>query len=190
MSLPHPQRHLRRFNSRLARYAKHARMRVKHGACHGRKPSHSCPRHAPHVGSPWSRDGAAIAMAAFPPCGSHWPIRSSWQRAKPSRSAASGDDPRNSREANLKRGMANAEHHRRNHEWSREHGKGKRDDAWFQREIVPKLIAHPLNAIARATRLSLTACSRIRSGSQTPHPRHWDALAALVKPESSTSKRT
>ena len=36
--------------------------------------------------------------------------------------AAAGDDPRNSREANRKRGATNAEHHRRNHEWVREHG--------------------------------------------------------------------
>jgi CRISPR-associated endonuclease Cas1 len=104
--------------------------------------------------------------------------------------AAAGDDPRNSREANRKRGMAIAEHHQRNHAWSREHGADERDAAWFRREVVPKLRAYPLNAIARVTGLSLTACSRIRSGSQTPHPRHWDALLTLVKPESSTSKRT
>ncbi|MGB8964717.1 MAG: hypothetical protein WCB99_03655 [Candidatus Cybelea sp.] len=36
--------------------------------------------------------------------------------------AATGDDPGNSREANRKRSMANAEPHRRNHEWAREHG--------------------------------------------------------------------
>jgi len=95
--------------------------------------------------------------------------------------AAAGDDPRNSREANHKRGMANAEHHRRNHEWSRERGNGERDDAWFRREVVPKLDAYALSAIARATGLSLAACSRIRSGSQIPHARHWDGLLALVE---------
>jgi hypothetical protein len=94
--------------------------------------------------------------------------------------AAAGDDPRNTREANRKRGHANAQHHRRNHEWAREHLADGRDRAWFQREVRPRLAAYPLNAIARATGLSLAACSRIRAGSQIPHPRHWDCLAAML----------
>ncbi len=95
--------------------------------------------------------------------------------------AAAGDDPRNSRGANRKRGVANGEHHRRNHEWVHEHGSDGRDHAWFKREIVPKLGSFALNAIARATGLSLAACSRIRAGGQIPHARHWDALLALVE---------
>ena len=94
--------------------------------------------------------------------------------------AASGDDPRNSREANRKRGAANAEHQRLNHEWAREHGAGGRDAAWFTREVLPGLAAYALNKIARATGLSLAACSRIRSGSQVPHARHWKALLLLA----------
>lgn len=69
--------------------------------------------------------------------------------------------------------------HRRNHRWAREHP-GRRDEAWFAREVVPKLGSFALNAIARATGLSLAACQRIRIGSQVPHQRHWDALLALV----------
>ena len=94
--------------------------------------------------------------------------------------AAVGKDPRASAHAGHKRGKANAEHHRRNHRWAREHP-GQRDEAWFKREVVPKLQGWPLNAIARATGLSLAACSRIRAGAQAPHPRHWDGLLALVK---------
>jgi hypothetical protein len=33
----------------------------------------------------------------------------------------------------------------------------------------------------KATVLSLAACSRIRAGAKVPHPRHWDALLALVE---------
>jgi hypothetical protein len=94
---------------------------------------------------------------------------------------ASGNDPRGSTDANRKRGAAIAEHHRRNHEWKRERETDGRDSAWFRREIGPKLSRYPLNSIARATGLSLAACSRIRAGTQVPHPRHWDALAALLK---------
>ena len=95
--------------------------------------------------------------------------------------AESGDDPRNSREANRKRGIANAAHHRRNHEWARAHGGNERDATWFRREVAVKLSASPLRAIANATGLSLAACSRIRAGAQVPHPRHWDGLLALVE---------
>ncbi len=94
--------------------------------------------------------------------------------------AAAGDDPRGSREANCKRGTANAEHHRRNHEWARDPGNDERDPAWFRCEVVPKLKAYPLSKIAGATGLSLAACSRIRAGKQIPHPRHWEPLAAIV----------
>ena len=37
-----------------------------------------------------------------------------------------------------------------------------------------------LAEIAKATGLSLAACSRIRGGSQIPHPRHWAALRELA----------
>ncbi len=34
--------------------------------------------------------------------------------------------------------------------------------------------------IAKATGLSLAACSRFRAGTRVPHPRHWKAFSALV----------
>ena len=96
------------------------------------------------------------------------------------RRTAAGDDPRNSRDANRNRGAAIGEHHRGNHEWAREHGSDGRDAAWFRREVLPKLSAYPLSAIARVAGLSLAACSRIRAGTQVHHSRHWDTLLALV----------
>jgi hypothetical protein len=70
--------------------------------------------------------------------------------------------------------------HRRNRSWAREHP-DQRDEAWFKREIAPKLDAFSLREIAAATGLSLAACSRIRAGVRVPHAKHWDALLALVK---------
>ena len=81
---------------------------------------------------------------------------------------------------NRNRAVAVSEVHRRNREWKR-HGSDKRDQAWFAREVVPNLNAFSLKAIGDATGLSLAACSRIRAGVRIPHPRHWDALLALVK---------
>ncbi|MEO6834812.1 MAG: hypothetical protein ABI231_02755 [Candidatus Tumulicola sp.] len=43
--------------------------------------------------------------------------------------AREGQDPRISAAAGRSRGEANAEHHRRNREWSRNNGKGTRDRA-------------------------------------------------------------
>jgi CRISPR-associated endonuclease Cas1 len=95
---------------------------------------------------------------------------------------ASGNDPRRSPEINRKRGAAIAEQGRRNRRWKREHPNGAaRDRAWFLREITPRLDDMPLAVLARVTGLSLAGCSRYRIGSRVPHPRHWDALLALVE---------
>jgi CRISPR-associated endonuclease Cas1 len=93
--------------------------------------------------------------------------------------AAAGNDPRRSLGVNRVRGEAIADVHRSNRRWVREHP-GQRDEAWFKREIAPKLDAFSLKEIADATGLSLTTCSRIRAGAKVPHPRHWDALFALI----------
>ncbi|MGC2633956.1 MAG: hypothetical protein WA215_07070 [Candidatus Cybelea sp.] len=69
--------------------------------------------------------------------------------------------------------------HRCNRSWAREHSV-QRDEAWFKREIVPKLDAFSLKKLAEATGLSLAACSRVRAGAKVPHARHWEALCELV----------
>jgi hypothetical protein len=93
---------------------------------------------------------------------------------------AAGNDPRRSVVVNQARGEAISDGHRRNRQWAREHP-GQRDEAWFRREIAPKLDAFSLKEIAKATGLSLAACSRIRARVKVPHPRHWDRLLALVE---------
>lgn len=91
-----------------------------------------------------------------------------------------GADPRASAHANAQRGDVNAAHHRRNRQWAKDHPE-QCDRAWFQREVAPKLDAFSLTEIARATGLSLAACSRFRAGTRVPHPRHWAAFLTLVK---------
>jgi hypothetical protein len=93
---------------------------------------------------------------------------------------AAGNDPRRSAVVNRARGEAVSAGHRRNRRWAREHP-GQRDEAWFRREVGPKLDAFSLKQIAAATGLSLAACSRIRAGTRVLHPRHWEALLGLVK---------
>ena len=48
----------------------------------------------------------------------------------------------------------------------------------FQREILPLIQEVPLSRLARATGLSLRYVSLVRRGEKTPHPRHWQNLAA------------
>jgi hypothetical protein len=50
-------------------------------------------------------------------------------------------------------------------------------------QVLPRLAHVSLSKIERATGLSNSSCSRIRSGRMTPHPRHWDALAELATSE-------
>jgi len=75
---------------------------------------------------------------------------------------AAGNDPRPSAAVNRARGDAISDGHRRNRRWAREHP-DQRDEAWFKREVAPKLDAFSLRGIAAATSLSLAACSRIRA---------------------------
>jgi hypothetical protein len=93
--------------------------------------------------------------------------------------AESPPGARRSAAVNTARGEAISDGHRRNRSWAREHP-GQRDEAWFKREIAPKLDAFTLKEIEKATGLSLAACSRVRVGAKVPHPRHWGALLALV----------
>jgi hypothetical protein len=94
--------------------------------------------------------------------------------------AREGTDPRASAHANAQRGEANASHHRRNRQWAKEHPE-PRDRAWFLREVTPMLDGFSLGEIAKATGLSLAACSRFRTGTRVPHPRHWRAFVGLVE---------
>ncbi len=94
--------------------------------------------------------------------------------------ATAGNDPRRGPAVNRARGEAVSEGHRRNRSWAREHP-AQRDEAWFKREIARKLDAFSLKEMGQATGLSLAACSRIRAGSQVPHPRHWEGLLALIE---------
>jgi CRISPR-associated endonuclease Cas1 len=95
--------------------------------------------------------------------------------------AAAGKDPRKDPEVNRRRGAAIAEGHRRNREWKRMHRDDRYDEAWFRREVAPRLDGFSLKEIATATGLSLAACSRIRTGAKVPHRRHWKVLAILSR---------
>ena len=101
-------------------------------------------------------------------------------RAALAKQTREGTGPRASAQTNAHRGEANASHHRRNRQWVKEHPE-RRDQAWFLREVRPKLDGLSLGEIAEATGISLAACSCFRAGTRVPHPRHWEAFVALVE---------
>jgi hypothetical protein len=53
------------------------------------------------------------------------------------------------------------------------------DPHHYLAEVAPKLGQFTITRIARATGMSTSSASKIRSGKQLPHPRHWKALAEL-----------
>ncbi len=108
-------------------------------------------------------------------------------RATLAKEHASGRDPRSTPEANRKRGLANSEHHRKNRNWKRDNPDDARDLEYFQTQILPRLDAHTLTEIAKATGVSLAASSRFRSGRQIPHRRHWTPLEDLIKENTSNA---
>ncbi len=65
--------------------------------------------------------------------------------------------------------------------WDAAHAGEVHDPAWFTREVLPGLQGISLTAIARATGMSTSAASRVRSGKKVPHPRHWEGLAEVAR---------
>lgn len=66
------------------------------------------------------------------------------------------------------------------------------DESWtrerYELEVVPTLVGVPLSTIKRTTGLSISACSRIRSGKLTPHRRHWHLLSSIFSPPDSARR--
>ncbi len=130
--------------------------------------------------------GVALTERRRQLCAACWPItrrQLAAQRATTAHAAlaalrASGQDPTTTPQAADKRSASLSKRKRQQLAWQ-----PNPDDNWtperYQTEILPRLAALPLSALAAATGLSLSACSRIRSGKLTPHRRHWAALLAL-----------
>jgi hypothetical protein len=72
--------------------------------------------------------------------------------------------------------------HRALKEWEAAHPDVVGDPAYYAQVIQPRLRELTLSLIERALGVSNASASRIRSGSLTPHVRHWPVLAALGTP--------
>jgi len=92
---------------------------------------------------------------------------------------AEGLDPTNTTAAAAKRSANLSRRKREELTWT----PGPNDTDWtedrYRVEVLPRLAAVPLSRLQEVTRLSISACSRIRSGKLMPHRRHWPQLAGV-----------
>ena len=72
-------------------------------------------------------------------------------------------------------------------EWEKAHEGEVPDRDSYLREILPGLRTVSLTTISRATGMSTSAASKVRSGKRVPHPRHWRRLSTLLNDQSSQS---
>jgi CRISPR-associated endonuclease Cas1 len=93
---------------------------------------------------------------------------------------AEGRDPSQTAEARAKRHESLIAAKAAEREWQAAGAHPVITEQQFYEEVLPRLAELPLSRIERATGLSNSACSRIRRGCMTPHPRHWDTLASLA----------
>jgi CRISPR-associated endonuclease Cas1 len=93
---------------------------------------------------------------------------------------AEGRDPSQTVEAQAKRHQSLLAAKAAEREWDAVGSHSMITEQQLYEEVLPRLAEVPLSKIERATGLSNSACSRIRRGNMTPHPRHWDALARLA----------
>ena len=168
---------------RLARRRVHDHTPAKPGALRVRRRPRSFLSRCARCGKPVEKRRRRHCEACMPQARREHGLRAIERAREALRlQTLAGNDPRADAETNRKRGEAIVEQRRRSREWKRENPNGAAHDrAWFLREVMPKLDDVPLSAIARVTGLSLAACSRYRAGARVPHPRHWEALLALVE---------
>jgi CRISPR-associated endonuclease Cas1 len=96
---------------------------------------------------------------------------------------AEGKDPSQTTEARAKRRESLVAAKAAEREWDANGGQSTITEQQLYEEVLPRLAGVPLSKLERATGLSNSSCSRIRSGKMTPHPRHWDTLARLAAPD-------
>lgn len=95
---------------------------------------------------------------------------------------AQGRDPSQTAEAKAKRSKSLLAMKAAEWEWTHSGRSAPISQAQLQQDVLPALQSISIRELVTATGLSSSACSRIRAGKITPHPRHWASLAAFAGP--------
>jgi hypothetical protein len=94
--------------------------------------------------------------------------------------AGRSDHPGLTPEANRKRSKKRRTQRAEELAWDRNHPEPT-DREWFSREVAPRLGRLSASALARATGLSVSHCSKVKKGERVPHPMWWDQLRELTR---------
>ncbi len=97
---------------------------------------------------------------------------------------ARGSDPSKTPEARAKVGATQRARAAARRAWERDQAGTTADPETFRRAVLPLLQHVPLQALRRATGLSLRYCSLIRRGLRVPHPQYWEPLARAAQDSS------
>ncbi len=151
----------------------------------GRRPRSQAPAPSPQPRA-CHRCGAVIADTAAKLCPSCWSVtRAALARdralagaAELARCRAAGTDPTTTPAARQSKRDSLAARKREQLAW--EAANSASPDLDWARDVLPGLADVTLSRMQAATGLSLSACSRIRSGQLTPYARHWLTLRALI----------
>jgi CRISPR associated protein Cas1 len=135
--------------------------------------------------------GVELAERRRQLCPTCWPVTrnrlaseraSKGVAARAARRAAGDPDPTTTAHAALKRSAALSSAKATETAWRRTNPDVVADPLVWTTTILPRLADVPLSRIQQATGLSVSACSKMRSGKLTPHVRHWAALAQIAAP--------
>jgi hypothetical protein len=135
--------------------------------------------------------GVALSERRRQLCPTCWPVTRSQLAgerarkgvaARAERLAAGDPDPTATEQATIKRSAALSNAKTAEVAWRRANPDVVPDPLVWTTRILPRLAGVPLSRIQQATGLSVSACSKIRSGKLMPHGRHWAALAQIATP--------
>ncbi len=132
--------------------------------------------------------GAPLTGRSRQLCQACWPVtraklaadRATAGNATLAAMRARGEDPTNTPDAAAKRSASLSRRKAEELRWRPGRAGGEWTVERYETELLPALTQLPLSALQQATGLSVSACSRIRSGKLTPHRRHWEELAVAL----------
>ncbi|MBA3266110.1 MAG: CRISPR-associated endonuclease Cas1, partial [Nocardioidaceae bacterium] len=154
----------------------------------GRRSANRKSATAPLISPTCRTCGVELSERSRQLCSACWPVtrqRLATERAATANKAlaaqrAAGQDPTNTPAAAAKRSQSLSKRKHEESSWR----PNAEDTSWtkdrYQAEVLPALAGVPLSALMRATGLSVSACSRIRSGQLIPHHRHWRPLLEIA----------
>ena len=155
----------------------------------GKRTSAYDPKPPPANASTCRTCGVSLTHNKRQLCATCWPItraRLATERAalgvaaRAAQRARGETDPAQSEQARAKRHTSLVAIKAAEAAWDTKHPDAPRERGWYADHVQPHLAGVPLSLLQQATGLSVSACSRIRSGAQAPHQRHWSALQALL----------